>query len=221
MDKEKIFILIYLSILVIELISTTFLISEFFHFIAKPSLLISLIIYYLSCKQENKTIKKFILLALIFSLIGDILLMLVPIKDSLFIFGLIAFLVAHGMYVIAFSKERNKNLNPFFFLSMLLGCGTFIFIFLSSHLGNLLVPVSLYTMIILTMVLFAYWRKNNVIKKSYILVFIGALFFVISDSILAVNKFHTPIPFSNIWIMTTYAMAQLLIVIGIVKRRLQ
>ena len=39
----------------------------------------------------------------------------------------------------------------------------------------------------------------------------------ISDSILALNKFHEPLPFSNISIMLTYALAQLLIVIGILK----
>jgi uncharacterized membrane protein YhhN len=218
-NKEKIFILIYLFILVIELISATFLIPEFFHFVAKPSLLISLIIYYLSCEQQNEPIKKFMLYALIFSLIGDILLMLVSINAMLFIFGLVAFLIAHSMYILAFSKERNKNLNPFFFMGMLLVCGALIFTFLSSYLGNLLVPVCIYIMLILIMVLFAYFRKNNVVKKSYVLVLTGALFFVISDILLAINKFRTPIPFSNIWIMTAYAIAQLLIVIGIIKAR--
>jgi uncharacterized membrane protein YhhN len=40
---------------------------------------------------------------------------------------------------------------------------------------------------------------------------------LISDSILAINKFHQPILWSNISIMVTYAIAQYLIVLGILK----
>ena len=60
-------------------------------------------------------------------------------------------------------------------------------------------------------------RKGIVNSSSYNLVFIGAIFFMISDSILALNKFYQPIPFSNISIMLTYALAQYLIVLGILK----
>ena len=59
--------------------------------------------------------------------------------------------------------------------------------------------------------------KGMVNQTSYNLVFIGAIFFMLSDSILAANKFYQPIPLSNISIMVTYALAQYLIVLGILK----
>ena len=67
------------------------------------------------------------------------------------------------------------------------------------------------------MLLFAYnglliWKK-----PANQLVFFGALFFVISDSILALNKFYTPLKKSSFIIMFTYLVAQYLIVIGILK----
>lgn len=215
MNKEKIFVSIYIFILIIELTSTTFALPKLVHFIAKPLLVISLIYYFLNHTQPNKKIKKTIVLALIFSLIGDFLLMFVHIKASLFIFGLIAFLIAHIMYILAFSKEQNKSSSQFPISIFLLTYGVAIFMFLSNHLGNLIIPVGIYILVILIMVLFASLRKNNVSKKSYLFVFIGALFFISSDSLLAVNKFHTPIPMSNIWVMATYAIAQLLIIIGV------
>ena len=44
---------------------------------------------------------------------------------------------------------------------------------------------------------------------------IGAIFFIISDSLLAINKFYFPLPYSAFWIMSTYSFAQYFIVSGI------
>jgi uncharacterized membrane protein YhhN len=50
------------------------------------------------------------------------------------------------------------------------------------------------------------------------LILAGAAFFMISDSLLALNKFYEPLPFSNISIISTYALAQYSIVLGILKQ---
>ena len=81
----------------------------------------------------------------------------------------------------------------------------------------MLIPVMIYMIVILAMATSAFVRKGIVNKYSYNFVFIGAIFFMISDSILALNKFYEAIPLANILIMTTYALAQYLIVIGILK----
>ncbi|KAG1658291.1 p-aminobenzoyl-glutamate hydrolase subunit B [Nymphon striatum] len=81
--------------------------------------------------------------------------------------------------------------------------------------GALKVPVILYILGILAMVVTAYIRKENVTQSSFNLVFIGALFFVVSDSILAIDKFSVGIPFAHILIMGTYATAQYLIMKGV------
>jgi uncharacterized membrane protein YhhN len=46
----------------------------------------------------------------------------------------------------------------------------------------------------------------------------GALLFVCSDSLLAINKFGQPFRFAGLLIMFTYCLAQFLIVWGVVKR---
>ena len=60
-------------------------------------------------------------------------------------------------------------------------------------------------------------RKENKENQTYKLVFIGALLFLISDSLLSLNLFYKPILLANVSIMLTYGFAQFLIVLGILK----
>jgi uncharacterized membrane protein YhhN len=59
-------------------------------------------------------------------------------------------------------------------------------------------------------------RKGRVNKRSFQLVFIGSLLFVISDSMIAVDKFYGEIPQAGFWIMLTYISAQYLIMRGLI-----
>jgi uncharacterized membrane protein YhhN len=81
----------------------------------------------------------------------------------------------------------------------------------------MLIPVVIYMFVILTMVVTAFLRKGRVSIKNYKWVFIGAILFLISDSLLSVNMFFIPILFANILIMVTYSLAQYFIVLGILK----
>jgi uncharacterized membrane protein YhhN len=60
-------------------------------------------------------------------------------------------------------------------------------------------------------------RQTN--SKSYLFVLIGAMTFIASDSLIAINKFAFKIPLSDVWIMATYIIAQYLIVEGILLGR--
>ena len=71
------------------------------------------------------------------------------------------------------------------------------------------------------MMLSAINRFGGVAQNSFRWVFFGALFFLISDSILAVNKFADPVTNAGFWIMSTYALAQYLIVRGVVLKVLE
>jgi uncharacterized membrane protein YhhN len=62
--------------------------------------------------------------------------------------------------------------------------------------------------------LFRYGRTNS---KSFTLVFAGAISFMLSDSLLAINKFMQPLPLAGLAIMFTYILAQYLIVEGVVR----
>ena len=215
---EKQFSILFFIIVLIELLSASTNTLQYVHFIAKPAIVISLIVVFLKTSQLlSKSIKNLTLLALIFSLLGDVLLMFVDTSAHFFTLGLVAFLIAHIMYVLLFLKHRNKTKSPFGFVALLLIYAASLFNFLKDGLGDMLIPVALYMLVILAMATSAYLRTNKVNILSYGLVFLGALCFMVSDSILAIDKFYEPIPWSNISIMTTYALAQYLIVLGILK----
>jgi uncharacterized membrane protein YhhN len=86
---------------------------------------------------------------------------------------------------------------------------------ITAHLGDMLVPVLVYVAVITAMVLMAIRRKDGTNVTSYYTVLTGALLFVASDYMIAWNKFYLPISNSGLWIMLTYAMAQYLLVQGL------
>ena len=189
-----------------------------FAFITKPLIVGSLLLYFIVRAKHLKTnLKRYIILALVFSLIGDIALMFESRDALFFILGLVAFLIAHVMYILSFLKQRNSNIKPVVLPIILLLYASGLFYVLQPNLGELLIPVMIYMLIILGMATTASMRKGIVNSSSYNWVFIGALLFMISDSILALDKFYQPQPLSSYSIMITYAFAQYCIVHGILK----
>lgn len=218
--SEKIFLIIFTVILIAELICTSIEILNSWHYITKPLLLISLIIFF--TKQQNqldKNTKNITLAALFFSLVGDVLLMFTTASANFFMGGLLAFLTAHIMYILVFLKKKTKRKNTPLLVSFLLVYGLGIFYFLKDGLGDLLVPVIVYMLVILTMIISAFLRHKSVSKMSYNFVFLGAIFFITSDSLLAINKFYEPFETAGIFIMLTYAIAQYFIVLGLKKQQ--
>jgi uncharacterized membrane protein YhhN len=217
-NTEKQFSILFFVIVLFEIITGSTESLQIAHYIAKPAIVISLMFLFIKTSEGiSKSIKRITLLALGFSVLGDILLMFVDQSPHFFTVGLVAFLLAHIMYIVVFLRHRNKQKSIVGFVILLLVYASGLFYLLKDGLGEMLVPVIVYMIVILSMATTAFMRKGIVNSNSYNLVFIGAIFFMISDSILALNKFYQPIPFSNISIMLTYALAQYLIVIGILK----
>ncbi|MDW5288213.1 lysoplasmalogenase [Formosa sp. PL04] len=212
------FVKIYLLVLVFELVFTNISSLSAIHYITKPALLVTLIMFfYKTSKSIDPFVKRFTLLGLIFSLIGDILLMFDNINSMFFTLGLSAFLIAHIMYILVFLKDRRAYKKGFFFLVALTLYGLIFLHFLKPNLGSLLTPVIIYVLAILGMTTTAFLRQKKGSETSYYLILIGALLFMLSDSLLAIHKFINPIPFEHILIMSTYGIAQLLLVLGIQK----
>ena len=185
---------------------------------AKPIIILSLLAYY----YLNSTTRSAIfILALFFCWGGDVFLIFQSSSESFFIAGLGSFLIGHILYVLSYSRfrsiDKSKELvgpqKVRFSLPIILA-GTGLVTVLYPKLGALRTPVMLYALVITIMVLTALFRYGRTTKTSFILIFSGALFFMISDSMLAINKFLNPLPWSGVLIMTTYCMAQFLIVTG-------
>lgn len=166
--------------------------------------------------------KNNLLTALFFSWAGDVILLFTDMAEIYFILGLVSFLIAHIAYCVLFNKQNTIEIH---INKILFGIGSLIIAFylvsmicvLLPKLGELKIPVIVYASVISIMLLFAFngyliWKN-----KASLYIFLGAATFVVSDSILAVNKFHTTIEKSSFFIMLTYLVAQYLIVVGILK----
>ncbi|WP_460219483.1 lysoplasmalogenase [Psychroserpens sp. MEBiC05023] len=216
--SEITFSIIFFLIVVAELVCDNTASLTQAHYLTKPAITLSLLTFFwLNSNHINNAIRILTTLALVFSLAGDSLLMFVNKSPNYFLFGLVAFLIAHIMYVLVFLKHRSKNTNPIGFIIFLLLYAAGLFYFLKNGLQDMLIPVVVYMVVILSMATTAFLRKGNVTTWSYMLVFLGAILFMISDSILALNKFYKPLAYSGISIMTTYALAQYFIVFGLLK----
>jgi uncharacterized membrane protein YhhN len=184
----------------------------------KP-LLIPFLLYAVHASEDFST-KKILLIALAFSWIGDIILLFADKGELYFILGLLAFLLSHLVYIVLFSKQlktetRTNNLLYIFGIGAIIAYLALMFSLLLPNLGDLRIPVSIYAIVISTMLLFALRGSFNWSKPGNIYILMGAILFVSSDSILAFNKFYKPILLDSFLIMSTYIVAQYLIAKGI------
>ncbi|MBX2952948.1 MAG: lysoplasmalogenase [Leadbetterella sp.] len=175
--------------------------------VTKP-LLIPLLM--LIARQEGVTDKAYFL-ALFFSFLGDVFLMF----DGWFIPGLVSFLLAHVSYIFLF---RNEYRFSFIAILLFVWVTSGFLVFLYPRIpGDLRIPVVIYCTVITLMGIYAASR-NTPSKASYRYILAGAVLFIISDSLIAVNKFHTDIPKDALYIMSTYGAAQYLILEGWLRK---
>ncbi len=149
-----------------------------------------------------------IFIGLVLSVVGDVFLMW-P-KDR-FIFGLGSFLLAHIAYSLAFWSQLDGNM-VWWLPAMLVGGGIIVFLLLLPSLGALIAPVAIYIAIIVQMTWAAgeFWLTAG--STAGLLAFIGALVFIVSDTVLAVDRFRGPFKPSTTVIMSSYYLAQSLFV---------
>lgn len=190
----------------------------------KPLLMPSLAIFYFIKAKQLKLFDYKILFALIFSTLGDVLLM--PLFD-LFIPGLLGFMIAHFFYISAFLSERKQSLLSLSgWKKSLLILGTLVYISLLYILYPVLdstvlkMAIIAYASVLLCLLFAATFRypKNN---ASVIFVSTGAFLFLLSDGMIAINKFLFELSLSSLLIMGTYTLAQAFLVYGSLIRNKQ
>lgn len=147
-----------------------------------------------------------ILLGLRLSLAGDVLLML---PADRFIAGLAAFLVAHLCYIVGFAQGP-LLLNLVDGLLLLLVAGM-VFGVLWSKLGEMRIPVFCYMLVIICMAWVAAGAWHASLTAGSAAALVGALMFLFSDTMLALDRFRRPFPQARAWIMSSYFAAQFLI----------
>ncbi|WP_330115094.1 lysoplasmalogenase [Pseudomonas sp. JS3066] len=150
--------------------------------------------------------RRWISIGLLLSLLGD---MLLEWPADLFVFGLGAFLLAHLAYLCAY-LQQSRRLAPLALL-VAAGCGGGIFALLASGgLGALLLPVACYAIAISAMLWRALARLGAELdRRSAVLAAGGAALFVLSDSLIGINRFVSPFDGASYFIILSYWLGQL------------
>jgi uncharacterized membrane protein YhhN len=209
MDLKKYlpFTIFFILIFILNLI--TFDIITQYRVVVKPLIVASLLGFYISnTKFQSNTF----ILALIFALLGDIFLLFED--ETMFIIGLICFLLMQLCYIFIFNIDRSAKPRWVAIVLCVL-VGIVFYILLHKKLGSMQLPVIAYILAIITMTIMAIQRKREV--AGYFLVTVGAIFFMISDSCLAWDKFAGTFEGAKYIIMATYMLAQYAIVRGMIE----
>lgn len=161
--------------------------------------------------QFNPKLYGLLAAALAASLAGDVFLLF----EGFFIAGLVSFLLAHLFYLALF-RQGQRWFAHRGALAATLGSGAAVYAFL--WVGGLppalRAPVAVYVLVIALMEAQAIGRASVLRDGPSRLVALGAGFFMVSDTLLATNRFVLPLPWAQVWVLGTYYAAQALMVQG-------
>lgn len=150
---------------------------------------------------------------LFFCLIGDVLLLF----PSFFVFGLSAFLIAHLFFIAAFKSQQGWQWSPKTGLILVL-FAALVLVLTAPQLGTLFVPVILY----MTVIVLMSWQGNalrlSADKPSFNAIGWAVSLFLISDALIALDKFYQSFAGSGILILSTYWVAIFLLAHSCTKK---
>lgn len=161
---------------------------------------------FFTLKTERSKFKFIMIFAFGFCLLGDILLL----NQAYFVFGLVAFLLAHILFTAGFIHLKGFRFHWGSFL-ILFSVGTAIFLWLKPDLGDFMLPVLVYVLVITSMAwkgIGLYLRDKG---KTYVWIAVAVLLFMFSDTLLAINKFKAPFACASLLILGTYWLSIALI----------
>jgi uncharacterized membrane protein YhhN len=158
--------------------------------------------------SRQPQVRRWILCGLALSLLGDIALLW---PQQGFLPGLVAFLLAHIAYIVAFTREHRFLAQPTALTSYALAAGAILTLLWPSIPPGLRVPVACYVLALTAMsaqtAVVGLAAQGDDQPRARLLMLGGALFMT-SDALLATNRFAVPLPVATLWILGTYWGAQ-------------
>ncbi len=182
-------------------------------YIFKPAT--TVLILLLALFAPNSRYKIAVVVGLLFSLMGDIFLML---PSDQFLIGLICFLITHICYIIAFRYDSRfgRPLWPYLLLATI---GIIIFMTLSGGIEpSMQIPVAIYAGALSFMTAQAIARNLQQRSTGSLFAASGAVLFLISDTLLAYDRFLTPFAASQAVILASYYSAQYFVALSAVRK---
>ena len=179
-------------------------------FVFKPLTTLLIIAHAWRRGADAPAARRFVLAGLWLSLLGDVALMW---PQRGFVPGLVAFLIAHGLYIVAFTREHRFAAQPAALAAYALIAGTILAFLWGDIPPGLRIPVAGYVFALTAMAaqtaVVGLHAEGDVRRARGLM--IGGALFMASDTVLAVNRFAMPIPAAGLWILATYWAAQWLI----------
>ena len=175
-------------------------------YVCKPATLALLLGVALTLDPADGTQRTWFAVALVLSLLGDVFLML-P-RDA-FVPGLASFLLAHLAYIGGLRLE-SEGFDPLALVVVGAAVSVASRVLRSVERG-LFVPVAVYMVVITTMAVCAvntgdWWAA------------VGATVFMVSDSLIAWDRFVSPLRYARPAIMSTYHLAQTALVLSLLHQ---
>lgn len=178
----------------------------------KPLTLIIIISIVIVAPTVDVKYKSLILTGLVFSLLSDFFLIYL---EKHFVKGLVAFLVGHIFYIFAFYNAGGFHCTEWIYIPIGLIAILYLIAILP-YTKNNSIPVIIYVLIISVMGWMAIERVFSIPSKGTLYAAIGATLFMISDSVLALNKFRKQFRSAEAIILSTYFLAQWLIALSVI-----
>lgn len=187
--------------------------STYQEYIFKPLMMVGIILIALLADDPvSPSYHVLILLGLLASLAGDVCLMFED--DRWFLVGLVSFLIGHIFYIAAFTIEGDASA-PFWYIVPFAIYGVLILRWLWPNLGEMKGPVMMYVFVILIMAWQAANRWIELKETTTLLAMTGAYLFVLSDSVLAIERFRGTWRTARILVLGAYFTAQWLIALSV------
>jgi alkenylglycerophosphocholine/alkenylglycerophosphoethanolamine hydrolase len=172
-----------------------------------PIVLLGLLALSNSATKGGSSAARFVGVGLLLSSVGDALLDLQARDASLFLLGLVAFLAGHISYIIANVQGAISHSAPLACAIATFPAGM-LWLLAPSLPSDMVVPVAVYACVIATMAYTSLVRRQT---HNWHRAAAGALIFVLSDTVLALDRFLAPLPNAKLVVMLTYYTAQALI----------
>jgi uncharacterized membrane protein YhhN len=195
----------------LAVLASTGVLPAALEFVFKPLTTLLLIVYAWPRGAELPRQRALIRAGLLLSLAGDVFL-LWPRQG--FLPGLVAFLLAHLAYIAAFCVPLRLARQPIGFVAYAVVAAAMLSWLWPGIPVPLRAPVVAYVVCLAAMAAQAFgWWRHSVAAASADetlarFAATGGVFFMASDSLLAINKFGMPLPLSGLWILATYWIAQ-------------
>ncbi len=223
MKTKSLILNLFFLLIVLMVIIATITGIEWLHYSSMPLVMIWIAANFIITGKPVPN-RWMVITAFFFSWLGDILLMFGSKNEMFFFAGVGGFFLSQVTYILAFSRFNLSPGKGFLIKKPILTLPYLAYVaiiygILYPHLEGIMKPVvALYALSLMGMSAAALNRKGLMDPGNFRILFSGTIFFMISDSILAINKFAVAIPQQGLLVLTTYMLAQYMIMTGLLSR---